>query len=144
MAVVNLNILGQELSEDPLAYGWSGMNDNVAATTLNVVNRTRDRTDFTLAELLNALNADISEFTALTIQKETRLWRIVDYMLAGVMPINLDAKAMLETIFASGDIHDAFVDLKTETVSRAVEIGAVAKGQQVSAEHVKQARARVQ
>ena len=44
---MNYDALKTELTEDPLALGYSGMTDQEVADSLNAVNRQRNRTSMT-------------------------------------------------------------------------------------------------
>jgi len=121
--------LWAEIHNDPEGRGYAAMMngeipDYVAiAADLNTAYMVRIRRVFTRENIVDALNANIAEFTALNIQKETRLWQLVDDLVAGELPVDGGTKALFETVFPSGDIHAALVALKNETVSRATFLG---------------------
>ena len=73
MPTAREQILIDELTNDPLGRGYSGMTDKQAAADLNTEYRTQDRARITGADLLNATVR--SEYVALSAA-ERELWHV--------------------------------------------------------------------
>jgi len=119
--------LKAEIVADPLGRGYTGMTDAKVVDSLNVIDRTRDRTVVPAHEVFEAL--DFGELKALTVDSR----QIVLGLLA-MGDMNLkgpNLRAAFGTIFGAGPTTRAnLVALQTEPVSRAeeLEIGFVRPG----------------
>lgn len=118
---MDYNALNSELITDPLARGYSGMSDAAAAADLNTVYRTRTRDTVSGSEILNA--TDDAEFTALADPTDKNRW----LSLCGIAEIDTGngvAKSLEADLFGAGTTtRDNLAALKSESISRAVELG---------------------
>ena len=116
---MNIPALKAELTVDPLARGYSGMTDEQAATNLNTVYRTRNKTSMTGSEVIN--NVVPAEWNALTDAHQAKAWNIVH--LGTINPFGVEAM-MLTAIFGAGSATiAALAAARKDNVSRAVELG---------------------
>ncbi len=117
---MNISALKAELTADPLSRGYLSMSDADAATSLNEVNRFRNRTTMTGSEVLNAV--DVGEWTGLSIADKQTVWDIVH--LGEVNPFGVEATLML-SVFSAADSPTiaALIAARKESVSRATELG---------------------
>jgi hypothetical protein len=117
---MDYQVLQDEITNDPLARGYSGMTDSEVTDSLNTVNRTYTRDTVTGSEILNV--TDDAEFAALTDVNKDR-WMA----LCGIGSIDTSsgiAKALEADIFGAGTTtRDNMVDLKNPDCSRATELG---------------------
>ena len=117
---MDLAALQAELATDPLTRGYSGMTDAEAAASLNTVNRTRTYPSLTGDQVFTA--TDATEFAALTDQKQL-LW-VSFTSKDSIDPADATNVAFVNWIFGAGsDTLSALATLRTEDVSRAVELG---------------------
>ena len=112
------DILKDELVNDPLGRGYSGMTDEQASTDLNAVYRTRNRVSMTASEVLNAV--DPAEYTALTASQKDRLWQLL--AIGDLNPFGVEATLMQNT-FGAGLTITALNAARREPISRADELG---------------------
>ena len=117
---MNIDILRDELTSDPLARGYAGMSDQQAADSLNTANRTVDRGVIAAHEAVDAIVA--AEWLSLADVKRSAITLIVS---AGQVNVaNPNVQAIFANAFGAGTATRAnLIALKTETVSRAVELG---------------------
>ena len=117
---MNITALKVELTDDPLGRAYSGMSDTAAATSLNEVNRFRNRTTMTGSEILNAV--DVGEWTGLSNAEKQTVWDIVH--LGEVNPFGVEATLVL-SVFSAPDSPTiaALIAVRKESVSRATELG---------------------
>ena len=115
----NIQILADELTNDPEGRGYSDMDDAAAAVDLNTVYRTINKTSMTASEILNAV--DETEYLALTDAKKDRMWQLL--AIGDLNPFGVEEQLMIG-IFGSGSttITALAADRKT-AVSRAQELG---------------------
>lgn len=117
---MDLAILKAEITGDPLARGYAGMTDLQITTSLNVVDRTRQRATIPVSEVVRAFVA--SELDALTTGKKANLQIM---LMAGTIEVNnTNVRAVFFDAFASGSAtRTALIALADETVSRGEELG---------------------
>ncbi len=112
-------ILEDEIVNDPLGRGYSGMDDATLITNLNTKDRTRNRTSMTGREVKEQV--DVLEYNALTDAKKQQFIELIkrdDLDLFG-----LDRDILID-IFGGGSTTVAeLVTARVESISRAVEIG---------------------
>jgi hypothetical protein len=110
--------LKTELDTDPLARGYSGMTNQEATDSLNIVNRNRNRTSMLGTELIE--NTDATEFALLSDAKKS-LW----LSLCGIDshdPFGSSADIAIDIWGAGSDTITALQALRVETVSRSIEL----------------------
>ena len=111
--------LKTELADDPLERGYAGMNDQDAATDLNTVYRTRNRTSMTgrkmAAEIVNV------EYDALTEAKKAQILALI--ASDDINPFGFAANVVKDVFEAESMTVAALVVARTEDVSRATELG---------------------
>ena len=118
--MANIALIAAELTNDPLVRGYSGMSDEQVAGSLNAVNRTKNLASFSGDELFAA--TDGTEFAALTDAKK-QLW--VSFCgRDSISPFGASNVAFVQWVFGGGSTTVSSLSaLRTETVSRAVELG---------------------
>jgi hypothetical protein len=116
---MNLEALKAELTDDPLERGYSGMSDAEAATSLNTVDCTRNRTTMTGSEIVNAI--DSVEWAALSDAQQQTFWNIAH--LGTVDPCGVEATMLISVFGAGSGTIAALAAARTEDVSRANELG---------------------
>jgi hypothetical protein len=129
---MNVRMLSDELTNDPLARGYGAMTDAQARDSLNTVDRTKNKDLLAGDEMFSA--TDSGEWAALTDHKQS-LW--MD--LCGresINPFGAANLALVTSIFGAGPTLNALAALRVEDVSRAGELG----GGLVSVAHVSFAR----
>jgi len=117
---MNLNALKTEIDTDPLARGYAGMSDAAVADSLNVIDRTINRTSMSGSEILNAVDA--SEWATRGNAQKQVVWHIVH--LGNVNPFGLEATLIADAFRGAGGVTiAALADARKTGVSRAVELG---------------------
>lgn len=117
---MNLVALKAELTNDPLARGYSGMGDEAAANSLNTVNRTINRRTVPTYEIFEAIVA--TEYDALTTAVKARVNLLLG--LSDVLVNGANAQATLLGAFVAGSATRAnLIALAKEPCSRGVELG---------------------
>jgi len=113
-------VLKDEITVDPLTRGYDGMSDAAIAVDLNTVYRTRTVESVTGSAIFNA--TDDVEYGALTDAEKDR-W----LALCAVDSVDVSsgvAKALEAEIFGPATTtRTNLLALKTEDISRAVELG---------------------
>ncbi len=111
--------LSGEIANDPLARGYSGMNDQQLLDSLNAKDISRNRTSMTGREV--KASVDITEYKALSDAKKQQLIELVkssDLNLFGA------DKDILVDIFGSGSATATNLAAdRVENVSRSTEVG---------------------
>ena len=116
---MSLAELKAELTAGHPDTGAYNADDGIAATEINAVNRTRNKTSLTGSEVLNNVNA--AEWTALTDVQKQEVWDIVH--LGELNPFGVEA-TLLIAIFGGGSVTiTALAAARKEDVSRATELG---------------------
>lgn len=123
MAEFNLARLRIELKRDPLARGYAGMSNAQVAAGLNAANRTVQKRSLSGDEVFQA--TDSGEWAALSATK--RLEWLTFCGRASIDPFGAANVALVQELFAglSGDTIANLVSLRSETISRGAELGAV-------------------
>jgi hypothetical protein len=116
---VNIAVLKAELTDDPLARGYTGMNDAAAAASLNAVNRTTSKSSMTGSEILQAI--DETEYLALTDLQRDRVWQILH--LGTVDPFGVERDLMVGIFGNESATIVALAAARTNAVSRGAELG---------------------
>lgn len=116
---MNLQALHDELTNDPINRGYSGMGDEAAAESLNAQDREPNREDVTASQLMGAL--DEGEYNALPARGKT-YWTLL--VTAGGTPLTSVVKTSLSALFPAGSNTRAnLIALLKRTGSRAEELG---------------------
>jgi len=113
-------ILENEIVNDPLARGYSGMTDAELLTSLNAVNRTFNITDLSPEAVNDGI--DQTEWEVLTDANRTR----INQLLASLPTINLFGRPLSEfqEVFGGGSTTASTLSaLRTKLISRSEEIG---------------------
>ena len=116
---MSLAELKAELTAGHPDTGAYNVDDGIAATEINAVNRTRNKTSLTGSEVLNNVNA--GEWNALTDVQKQEVWDIVH--LGELNPFGVEA-TLLTGVFGGGSVTiTALAAARKEDVSRATELG---------------------
>lgn len=115
-----MTVLLDEITNDPLARGYSGMTDAQVAASLGTANITRIKASMTGNALF--VNTVAAEFTALAAAKQ-QMW--VSFCAGdGIDPGNAANVAFVTFIFGAGAATlTALNTARNETVSRATQLG---------------------
>lgn len=117
--------LHAELTTDPLALGYSGLNNASAANKLNALDtgRTVNRTRVDVAEVFSAI--DDGAWPAVNSQAAHKLQVVMG--MPFVDASNTNTRGILGAIFpnsgATVNTRNRLLALSTQTVSRATELG---------------------
>ena len=110
--------LKEELADDPLGRGYSGMTDDEAAVDLNTEYRRENRKSMATAEILDII-VD-AELTALTAAKQTEFWRLLD--IGEIKPFG-PAGQIIIRLFGVSTTKTNFLVARKQGISRARELG---------------------
>lgn len=113
--------LRDELLNDPLARGYSGMDDQAASDDLNTVYRERNLTSMSSSEVYNAI--DQAEWAALTVVDRQELWDILH--LGTVNPFGREAQRFTAIFGGGSTTISALADARKEDITRAEELEGV-------------------
>ena len=118
---MNYQALHDELINDPLARGYSGMNDEQAATNLNTPYRVQERLSIGAAELYEAIVQ--SEWTPLTAAQKEEIRDM--YLLGTIQTVTGSrGRAVLIATFPAGSAtRTKLLELMTTQTRRCDEIG---------------------
>lgn len=117
--MANLQLLADEITNDPLTRGYSGMTDAQVAVSLNEVNRTVPLASLPASEVANAI--DITEFDALSAADEAKIWNVLS--LGQLNPFGIEA-TIFTNVFGGGSATiTALAAARQQAASRGVEIG---------------------
>jgi len=109
-----------ELTNDPLGRGYSGMSAKQAAESLNTANRQVNKTEITGGDLLSATVP--SEFSALSAD-EKATWRAL-WSIWNLQLDNANTRGIIQSIFKDGTTtHANLIAFVKESKSRAFELG---------------------
>lgn len=115
-----MTVLSNELADDPLARGYSGMTDAQATDSLNdTLDRERNRTSMTGSEVLNAVNN--TEYLALSASDKDRVWQLLH--LGTLNPFGVEADLLLDIFGGGSTTITALVVARKEIISRGAELG---------------------
>jgi hypothetical protein len=117
---MNLTALKTELTDDPLARGYAGMNDEQSAVSLNTADRQPNRESLTGG--MFAASVVRTEVAALaSADDKDYVWAL---MSAGDMPLTANLTSELKGIFGAGTATRAnLIALLKRPGSRAEELG---------------------
>lgn len=117
---MNYQLLRDEIDIDPLARGYSGMDNQQVADDINTIYRERNRDRMSATEVLNTV--DTTEWDALTADNQRKAWDVL-HMGSELNPFGNEAQIFI-SIFGGGSqtIADLAIARK-EDISRGVEIG---------------------
>lgn len=114
-----MSVLSDELTNDPLVRGYSGMTDQEAADDFNTAYRSRNRATMTASEVANAI--DSTEFTALSAGDTQEIWNWLH--LGELNPFGIEATRFI-AIFGGGSATITSLQAdRVESISRAQELG---------------------
>ena len=116
---MDYKILKDDIINDPLVRGYSGMTDTHVADDLNSVYRTRNRDQIPGSEILD--ETDWVEYGALTDLKKSQWlsFTSADFVSATKAGLNI-----LRDIFGTGTTtEDNLLLVRAEDISRATELG---------------------
>jgi len=130
--MADIAVLKSELTADLLTRGYSGMTDAAAATDLNTVYRTRNRSSMTGSEILNAIVK--AEFVALAVADKQMVWDVIH--LGDINPFGIEADLMTDAFGGGSATLTALAAARKDSISRADELGLG----QVGAHHIATAR----
>lgn len=117
-----LQILWNEINADPLARGYTGMTNVQIADSLNTVNRTRQRTTMSSAEIYE--NIDTTEFQAKTAAQKEYTRDVLGLGQDVQIGPSSKARAVLLAVFGGGsNTITALAAAAQENISRAIELG---------------------
>jgi hypothetical protein len=117
---MDLTALKTELTDDPLARGYAGMNDEQSAVSLNIADRQPNRESLTGGMI--AASVVRAELAALLSIDDKNY--VLGLMSAGDMPLTANLKAELGGIFGVGTATRAnLIALLKRPGSRAEELG---------------------
>ena len=129
---MNYEILSNEITDDPLARGYSGMTDQEIAGSLNdTIDRERNKPSLTGSEVMNAI--DKTEFQGLVAADEATVWNILH--LEAINPFGIEKDIMVDLFGVDSDTIASLALIRVEAISRAVELvlGTVKYGDVVQA-----------
>ncbi len=117
---LQMTLLDSELTNDPLARGYSGIADPQAvADNLLEKNRTRIRESMSSSEVFQSV--DKNEFLGLTDAQKTLIMQILAF--GSISPSGKEAD-VFTSIFGAGSASiSALASARQETISRAEELG---------------------
>ena len=116
---MDIEDLKDEITTDPLTRGYSEMTDAEVATSLNVINRERDKKSLTGTEVLNAI--DITEWNALTDAAQQKIWDVIH--LGTINPFGVEATIFIAVFGGGSDTITELAVIRKESISLATELG---------------------
>lgn len=114
-----IDVLTDELTNDPLTRGYSGMTDAAAATDLNTAYRERNRGELSGTVIFNAITK--SEFNALATADQQRVWNILH--LGTINPFGLEADLFVDLFGGGSGTIAALQAIRKEPISHGGELG---------------------
>ena len=111
-------VLKAELTNDPLARGYSSMTDADAAVSLNTANINRNRASMSALEISD--NFDELEWNALAVADQDKILSILEQR--EIDPFGIWAKVFIAVFGASTTITNLQA-ARVEAISRAEELG---------------------
>jgi hypothetical protein len=118
MYKAQLQILKDEIINDPLTRGYSGMSDQQIADDLNTQYRERNLDRLDGSTVFNAV--DKTEFNALTDADKQIVWNILH--LGGVNPFGLEADIFVDIFGGGSQTITDLAAIRKEPQSRAAEL----------------------
>lgn len=128
-----IKLLRAEITGDPLAIGYSGMNDAEVVTSINAPAHEENKTSLTNSEMLAAIVP--SALVGLTGDKATRVWGVLG--MATIDPFGPAEDIFKDAFDNNSPTIVALAALRKRNVSRANVLGYPGK---VKIGHVEQAR----
>ncbi len=110
--------LKTEITDDPLARGYSGMSDEELADSLNTADRPRNRTSMSRSEILQAVVP--AAYNALTGDDLVAFWGLLS--VENINPFGVEAEVMKQIFGTSSATVIALASARIETISRAQEL----------------------
>lgn len=114
-----LQILKDELTNDPLSRGYSSMDSQQVADDLKTVYRSRIKALMTSTEIFNAVSID--EFMALADGHRSNILGLLAF--GSLNPAGKEATVFTRIFGAQSQTIQALAQERQEPVSRAVELG---------------------
>jgi len=114
-----MRLLENEIADDPLVRGYSGMTDEQLLTSLNTANRDSNRTSMTGREVKT--HVDVTEYNALSAAKKQQIIELLnrdDLNLFG-----LDKDILVDIFGRVSTTGSNMSSARVESISRATEIG---------------------
>ena len=116
---MNLAILKAEITNDPVAIGYAGKNDQEICDLLNAKTRSIHVALLTPTEILNAIV--YSEWTAKNATQQQVIWNLLG--MGAINPWGIEA-SIFTTVFGAGSATiTALAALRIKAISRAEELG---------------------
>lgn len=116
--------LADEVQNDPLTLGYSGMTDQELVDSLNGLTRTSEHTTMTAGQVMESI--DGPEFTALTDADKARVDRVLSLGAEVIIGPGNSHNAVTELVGAFGAGSTTISNLaskRTIATSRATELG---------------------
>lgn len=111
--------LKDEITNDPLTLGYSGMTDLDLTNSLNGLTRSQNRGSMSASEVYNQI--DVTEWLALSDIERDEIWNILH--LGTVNPFGLEA-TRFTAIFPGGGVTIlALQAARVTSISRGTELG---------------------
>jgi len=119
--MTNIDIIKEEITNDPLSRGYSGMNDEEVAIDMNTVYREEDVATVEGQDIFEAVVP--SEYNALTDKQVNLLHAIIG--MGSIRVNGSNTKTALLAMFGAGTTtRGNLASLQKRDVSRGVELGA--------------------
>lgn len=116
---VQLQILADEITNDPLSRGYNVMDPQQVADDLKIVYRSRIKSLMTSTEIFNAV--DIDEFMALADGHRSNILGLLAF--GSLNPAGREATVFTRIFGAQSQTIQTLAQERQEPVSRAVELG---------------------
>ena len=116
---MDITALKAEIDADPLARGYSGMDDAAVAVSLNAVNRTTNKATMEATEVMQAI--DSAEFAALSAADKQTVWDVLH--IGTINPFGIEATLFTSAFGGGSATITALASLRKNDVSRAGELG---------------------
>lgn len=137
--MADIDALADEIANDPLDRGYSGMTDQEVADDLNTAYREIIRSNLSGSTIFNAIVP--SEFMNLSVDMQ-RFVRDV-FLLGDTVDVGpgTNARDVLLNAFGSGTTtRDNLVEAVTKHITRAEELNLLGRSPEIGPAHVAQAR----
>ena len=127
-----IDIIKDEIDNDPLTRGYAGMTDEEVADDMNTEYRSRNLTSMTSTQVFNAVN--VAEFQALADGQQNTVMQIMGF--GEINPFGREADVFIAIFGAGSDTIAALAAARVVPISRGdeLEVGVVKAG------HVQEAR----
>ena len=112
--------LRDEVQNDPLLRGYSGMTSAALLANLQTVNRTRDKTGLNPSEVYQ--NIDQGEWAALSASEQDEIWNIL-HLGDPLNPFGREATRFIAVFGGGSTTITALQALRIENINRLEEIG---------------------